>query len=223
MSNTNQTDNEPIQVKIEKWMWFCQYPATTVTPLFRWDLGERELSRSRLIGMTFTILFMGSTGQDPRLRSQDLYVFAIIFLASAAYQRWKRRRERARGMASHTRYIGTSILRGLPWPYYFFQERRIERFIDPIACFVAGRIVSLFSPSVGAWLSLSAIALRTFEYVVHKDWLKKRLDISDALMEAGFQSGTVEFLEDFPAKKGGGKKAGLATGLGDDLKQHKNN
>jgi hypothetical protein len=103
-----------------------------------------------------------------------------------------------RGVRQHSFYLGTSRLNFAWLPAFFRQNRRVERFVDPISCFILGTILLLFLPLLGFWVLMSAACLRVFEGDVSEKEQNQNLDMVDNLIVSEIQSEIVEKFEEPP-------------------------
>ena len=97
------------------------------------------------------------------------------------------------------------------------EERRLERFVDPLAIGLVGYAVVRFSPALGCWLLLSAVCLRCYEWAIHTRDLHLNLDILDGAIHSQQQN---EAFEEFEAQSGWHKNEaanGIPSGVGADL------
>ena len=198
--------------------WLARFPALSVMVLLRRDVGYRLLSPVALVVMFLILSFFGLNANNSPFRPQDLLAFAVAMLAAGIWQRLARWRGLVRGDQHHTYYVGTSRLESLRWRGWVRRNRRIPRFIDPAVCLLAGFILKDFSPMLAAWLFLSGLCLRLFEFTVHQKELQRRFDTADGLIDSEIQGGYVEHFEASPEPRNQTSVPGLATGLGEDIK-----
>jgi hypothetical protein len=146
-------------------------------------------------------------------------VFALASFALAIVARIKAWWNLHRGVRQHSYFIGTSILNTFSlMPGCIQKNRRCERFVDAAAFFLVGLALHSISPALSAWLCWSALSLRYLEFSVHQKYLHLDLDTLDGMIMAERQGQTIEQFEN---TKGTGQKqpsAGVATGIGPDLK-----
>ena len=148
--------------------------ALTFTPLtvisfLRRDVGFRNFTARALWGTTvveLVFVFIGqvfTTPNETSFRLTPLLVFAVSSFACGIHQRRKRWQEFKRGVRQHSGYLGTSCLNFKWLPMFFRRNRRVERFLDPIFCFVLGTVLLFISPGLGYWLCICGAGLRVVE------------------------------------------------------------
>ncbi len=199
--------------------WLMQFPALTVMVWLRRDLGFRMVSPIRIFPVTaflFVIsVFAGQSNADAR--PLGLLVFAVLTFAIGTYQCIRRWMELQRKVRQHTYYLGSSSF-GFRWvPDFLKRERRLERFVEPLACGLTGYAVLHLSHALGCWLLLSAVCLRSYEWSVYQRDRNLSLDILDGMLHSQRQS---QVVEEFEAKSGWHKHGdanGLPTGLDADV------
>jgi hypothetical protein len=223
MRQTQPSPSGPIQSFIQSYhtaKWLMQFPALTVMVWLRHDLGYRMVSFARIVpvtGFLFVISVLAGNG-DTTKRLWGLLIFAVLTLALGIFQRIRGWFQIARKVKRHSYYLGTSLFSKFRWiPESLRCERRLERFVDPIACGLIGYAVLHLSPALGLWLMASAVSLRSYEWAIHMRDLNLNLDILDGMIRSEQQNQTVE---EFEAQSGWHKNeasGGLPTGLGADL------
>lgn len=218
-------DELPLSQKVEVTRNLMPYPALTIMVFLRRDLGYRLMNPVWLWGVTVveivgSVLFhicSGATG--PNL----LFDFAVVSFAFGIYRRFKSKRELDGGVLQHSFYIGDSRLRFAGMPEFFQRKRRVERFIDPVVCFIIGTLLILVrQPLLGFWIALSAACLRVLEGEVHEKGQNRDLDMMDSLIVSEGQAKVVEKFDSPPATSAAGHRldSHVPTGLADDIQEH---
>ena len=218
-------DDLPLGQKVEVARNLMPYPALTLMVFLRRDLGYRLVNPTWLWGVTvveivasvFFHICWNATG--PNL----LFDFAVLSFAFGLYQRFKRKRELDSSVLQHSFYIGDSRLRFAGMPGFFLRKRRVERFIDPIVCFIIGTLLILaHQPLLGMWICMSAACLRVLEADVREKGQNRDLDIMDSLIVSEGQTKVVEKFEPPPAASPAGHRldSHVPTGLADDIQEH---
>ena len=125
------------------------------------------------------------------------------------------------GVRWHTFCVGISYLELIPWPPIIASHRRVYRYIEPVACFLVGLLVSgIISRPLGIWIMFSSLALSVFEQTLFEKHLERDLDILDGLISAEVQGETAKF---FDGPQPGEKQrtledtAGIPTGVAPDI------
>jgi hypothetical protein len=190
--------------KLELVQWAMRFPALTVIVFLRRDLGYRLLNPIALIGVAFVMLVFG-TVFGPESRPEDLWIFAVVMLALAFGQRIARWRAMRRGVAQHSYYFGTSCFDSAGIPECFRRNGRANFLLDPACCLIAGFILLHYSRALGAWLIISGLCLRAYEFTIFRKELNQALDITDGLAMSVAQSQIVEHFE----KPSGAKQAAV--------------
>ncbi len=108
-------------------------------------------------------------------------------------------------------------------PGFIRRNRRMERFIDPLLCMLIGLVYYPISHALSAWLVLSGLSLRYFEYAVHERDRNQDLDTMDGLINAERQGQTVEQFENVQDTRPQQQATGIPTGLGNDVREHMRN
>jgi hypothetical protein len=201
--------------------WLMQFPALTAMIWLRRDLGYRTVGPARLIPIT-VLLVVASVLAIPSnadARPVDLLVFALLTFALGVYQRVRRWIQLDQKIRQHSYYIGTSPFDFRWLPVFFRRNRRIPRFVDPLVVMLIGLAVFQISRSLGLWLAISAISLRTFEYTVFQRERKLSLDIMDGMILSERES---QIVEEFEATSGWHQHkdaSGITTGLSGDIER----
>jgi hypothetical protein len=109
----------------------------------------------------------------------------------------------------------------LPLPAFLKAHRRIYRFVDPAACFVAAMLIGIFfSQPLARWIAFSSFALFIFEQTLFEKQLDRDLDILDGLVVAEVQAETVKhFTGEQPDDKQRtlDETSGIPTGVAFDI------
>jgi hypothetical protein len=198
------------------------YAALTLMVFLRGNMGYRLVNPTWLWGVTvveivvsvFFHICWNATG--PNL----LFDFAVVSFVLGMIQRFKRKRELERGIRQHSFYIGNSRLHFSGLPEFFRRKRRVERFLDPIVCFIIGTILILVhQPLLGFWVAMSAACLRVFEAEVYEKEKNRNLDMVDSLIVSEGQAEVVEKFERPQAASPAAQRldSHVPTGLADDI------
>jgi hypothetical protein len=172
------------------------FPAITIMVFMRRKLGFRMLKPSRLITMAFILMFINSLSNGLPFVQPCGYIFEKfpwLMLAVAFLERYRRWRELCNGERWHTLSPGISYFEFLPLPAFLKSHRRIYRFVDPAACFIAAMLIGIFiSRPLAKWVAFSSFALFIFEQTLFDKQLDRDLDILDGLVVSEVQAETVE-------------------------------
>jgi hypothetical protein len=179
-------------------------PAMTVMVFLRKEIGYRLIKPSLIAFVTFVLLayavgvnlvayaFARASSVAPAnslaVFSVGAYqpqfavgIFALLFLFLAI-------RHRRVGWAMaivqdwHTMSRGASWIKDKVLPST--SELKIQRFIEPLVCFLLGLVMLFISLSLGLWLMFSGVALWVVEAIVYDIALNRMLDEHDARVEA---------------------------------------
>ena len=157
--------------------------AVSVVPFLRKDMGERYFGWLNLFfGYTvvanFTFLF-SFFFHGP---SQLMTLFWMAFIAASLWHRYQIAQKNMAGVQWHSMYMGTSLL---PLP---LSQEKIFKFAEPAAVYLAGHLLSAFSPQVGWWLSFAAAGLFVNNHIVYFNERQAILDMRDAQIESRYLS-----------------------------------
>jgi hypothetical protein len=179
-------------------------PAMTVMVFLRKEIGYRLIKPSLIAFITFVLLayavgvnlvayafgraFSGTPSGNTAFFQVSAYrpqfavlIFALLFLFLAV-------RHRRRGWAMailndwHTMSRGASWIKDKALPST--SELKIQRFVEPLVCFVVGLLLLFASLSLGLWVMFSGVALWIVEAIVYDIALNRMLDEHDARVEA---------------------------------------
>ena len=197
------------------------FPAITVMVFIRHKLGFRMMKPIWLVIMTVIILVVSAVAGDVAKPFASLFViYALAMLGLGLYQRYLRWGDLAKGVRWHTYSPGLSYLEMLPIPPFFLVKRRLYRFVDPLACAIAGLLLALLSRALGAWVLFSALALYIYEQALYERMLEQDLDILDGLVAAEIQG---EVAKHYDGPQADQKQmqleetAGIPTGVAPDI------
>jgi hypothetical protein len=215
-----QKDGSDFQQRYAQAKWLTQMVSLTVIPLLRWDVGFRLLSPLRLISVNGVVAVLAVLYQPGNEEACPLALalFAMVSFCAGIVQwihRWLQLRQPGH---QHSEYIGTSPLHFRWLPAFLRRNRRVERFIDPLACILCGLIVWPLSPALAGYLGVAGFSLRAYEFQIFERELHRDLDLADGLRMAEYQSSVVEHYEGTPASNQPASHSRLATGIGDDLR-----
>ena len=221
--------NQPAQdLTLSEKMKIVQYiaifPAITIMVFMRRRIGFRMLKPSWLIGMAMFLWFInGLTSLIPFGQPAGFIFgeFPWLMLLFGFLERYRRWRELCKGVRWHTLSPGISYFELLPLPAFIKAHRRIYRFVDPIACFIAAMLIGIFlSQPLARWIAFSSFALFIYEQTLFEKQLDRDLDILDGLVAAEVQGETVEhFTGEQPEEKQRTlqQTAGIPTGVAFDI------
>ena len=197
--------------------------ALTALVWLRPNLGYRQISPARIglvTGFLFVISVLASNG-DPAHRLWGLLIFSILTFALGIYQRIQCGLKLGRKIKRHSYSLGSSRLHRLQCiPQFFREERRLERFFDPLICVLVGLAVLPLFRSLGAFLIFVGLCVRVTEFSLHEREKNLMLDLLDETLNAEEQS---QNIEEFEVKSGWHKNegtTGLPSGLGADLESN---
>jgi hypothetical protein len=215
-----QKDGSDFQQRYAQAKWLTQMVSLFVIPLLRWDVGFRLLNPLRLLAVNGVVAVLAVLYQPGNEEACPLALalFAVVSFCAGIGQwihRWLQLRQPGH---QHSEYIGSSIFRFRFLPAFLHRQRRIERFIDSLACILAGLIVWPLSPALAGYLGFAGFCLRAYEYQIFERELNRDLDLADGLRMAEYQSSVVEHYEGTPAANQPASRSRLATGIGDDLR-----
>jgi multisubunit Na+/H+ antiporter MnhC subunit len=201
--------------------WLMQFPALTVMVFLRQDLGYRLLNPLSLIGVNGFVFFSAGMMRPykPGARATDLMVFAIVAFVLGMVQHIRRWWQLDKHNRQHSYYIGSSLFYFRWVPEFVRENRRMERFVDPVVCALIGLALLHFSHALACWLLLSAVCLRAFEHTVHEQELNRRLDMVDGLMNSEQQASVMEQYEQGPWSRPRTDQ-GIPTGLDEDVRKN---
>lgn len=206
--------------KIEMMRAAAMLPALTVMVILRRNLGYRFLNPAYLFGMAFALVVVSALAQQSR-NPEGLLIFAAIMLVAGLVERFKRWRETHRGVRKHSYYIGDSYLEFKWLPAFMRRHRRVERFLDPLVCFIFGVLLLALSRALGMWLIFSSFCLRVFEDAVFRRQLDRELDTLDGMIASEDQ---VEIVERYSVsveirRRQKSDSGGIPTGLSPDIQR----
>jgi hypothetical protein len=199
-----------------------EFPALTVMVFLRRDLGFRLLNPLRLMAVTGFLVVISAFAQQGNADANPMFLlfFAVAAFVMGIVQRIKSWWSLNRGVRQHSYYIGTSLFEFDSLPDFIRRNRRFARFIDPLLCMLVGLVFYPISHALFAWLVLSGLSLRYFEYAVHERDRNLDLDTIDGLINAGRQGQTVEQFENVQDARPQQQATGIPTGLSDDVLEH---
>ena len=125
-----------------------------------------------------------------------LYFYGFLGLAAwHRYQIWRRNQEQVQW---HTMSFGISWLAGLPWhrlqaipvigPYLHVDDFTLFRFIEPLCCYIAGRLIWHADGLLGWWLIIASVALFLRNNMAYFELRGRVLDLMDATIESTYLS-----------------------------------
>ena len=197
--------------------------ALSVLVWLRTGLGMRTVSPARLVvvtGFLFVISILASNG-DPAKRLWSLLIFSLLTFALGIYTRIQCWLEFGRKVKRHSYSLGTSRLHRLRWlPETFRENRRLERFGDPLACMLTGFAILPLAHALGMVLVFGGLCVRVTEFSLHERDQNLTLDHLDETEVAEQQSQTIEEFEVPSGGQKSGGTTGLPSGLGADLERH---
>ena len=199
--------------------WLMSFPALTVMLLLRSNLGYRLLNPLALFGVSFAMAVIATWAAETTPYADALMLFAGLVFIGGIAERAKRWRELRRGMRLHSYYIGDSHLQRLKLPGFLRRNRRVERFIDPLICLLAGFPLVQFIPALGGWILFSGLCLRIVEDAVWKKQIERDLDTLDGMIESEVQE---EVLEQYSVRihqPSQGQGEGIPTGYAADVQK----
>jgi hypothetical protein len=219
---TPQNNNLSYWHRAENAQWLMRFPALTVMPWLRDDIGYRLLNPFHILCMNGVLALLGLYMQPihPDERPALLTFFAVGAIILGLHQRGKRAREMKRGVFQHTYYIGTSNFAFRWHPESYRRNRIAARYFDPLACILAGLFCLQGSKMLGGWLIICGFALRVFEDAVRRERIKNDLDILDGLITSDHQAEKVERYTEPPAAPPQQQATGIPTGLAPDIQRH---
>jgi hypothetical protein len=216
MKQQKSFEQLPLDQKMQATQNLMPFAALTLMPFLRpSDIGWRLLRPSALWGTTVveivvSVVFGGG-------RTNLLTLFAVVSFVLGIGQRFLHKRAWARGKHQHTYYMGTSKL-NFPWlPDFLKSDRRVERLLDPFACFVIGTIFLFISPLFGFWICTSAACLGVLEQEVNLKEEAQRADTTDGMISSKIQGDVVEKFEGSNATGPQQPPSEVSTGMSDDL------
>ena len=215
-------ENMSLMEKVQVYREIAFFPAVTVMIFLRRKIGYRKLSPVMLLAMTIILLvlpmFLNSVGKDLDLA---MMLYAIGMFAYAHFSRWLRWGEITRGERWHSYSVGVSYFEALPLPDFLKCNRRIYRFLDPLAAFIVGLIVIKCGAHVlGEWLLFAAVCLSVSEELLYERIINDNLDVLDGLIDSEVQQ---EIFQQFQQPQAGqiqlklDDTAGIPTGLSPEL------
>jgi hypothetical protein len=205
--------------QLEIIQWAMRFPALSVMVFLRQDIGYRMLNPIALIGIAFVMLVFAGLFR-PESRPEDLWIFTAVMLALGFGQRLARWRQIGHGVNKHSYSLGTSCFESAGIPEFLRRNGRANFFLDPACCIIAGFILLHFSRALGAWLIISGLCLRFYEYAIFRKEMHQVLDIGDSLITSTVQSEIVEHFEKPSSARPAQQSQGIPTGLGSDIEQH---
>jgi hypothetical protein len=96
----------------------------------------------------------------------------------------------------------------------------VERFVDPIFCFIVGTILLFIFPMFGFWLCGAGACLRVWEADIREMSINRDLDTLDGIINSKVQAQVVEQFEEPPDAAQSQPQSAVPTGLADDI-QHR--
>jgi hypothetical protein len=216
-SNNSEWQNLSILQKVERVQLIALYPALTVMPFLRAKIGYRVVRPNALYSMA-TIMIAGSLFL-PVGNKTGLVVYALAMVAAGLFHRNMRWRGICNGEKWHTLSTGNSYLELIKWPKFFRHERRIQRFLDPLLCFlVAGIVWLLKAHGLAFWLLIAGFALFIWEQGYYERVLNRILDLYDGEIDSAMQQEIMKNLGKQPAQTNKAlEDVGYPTGIGTDI------
>jgi hypothetical protein len=198
---------------------FMQFPALTVMVLLRPDIGYRLLHPLKLIAVNGLLAVFGILAQpgNEDARPIALTFFAAFSFCAGIVQRLRRWRELSQPARHHSEFVGTSPFEFRWLPLFMRRNWRMARFVDPLACMVAGAALFPLSHALACYLVFAGFCLRAYGYQIFEDQRNRDIDLADGLIMAQYQSEVVEQYEDTTTPQPGQARPGIPTGLGSDL------
>jgi hypothetical protein len=224
MSDPEQPPPKSTQTIFEAIEWlkgFALYPAFPAMLLIRRNIGYRVITPNAMI-VIVAFIIVGPLFLPNQTSHTPTVLFGIFLFGYYHLLRFIRWRELKRGTSWHTRSTGISWLESIPWPSqldFLNGERRIYRFLDPIACFIAGWILIFLSSGLASCILISSLFLMIWEIGYYERYVNRILDIHDELIDADVQKMAAEYFQkkaDAPALPLE-QTSGLPTGLARDI------
>ncbi len=199
-------DTVPRKVKI------LFYPALIAMLLLRHHLGVRLIRSSRLGVAVLAMTAYGFVASQVDPTARGMYIAAALTFVAGAIHRLRRSQRQRGGEGIHTYNMGCSYL-GLALRAVPGRGNRIERYLDPLVCFLIAAALWRWSNSISIWMLLCGTALFIVERHVHEI----QRDYHDAVVKAATiaappQSGSAPGVG--RSSRGGG---GISTGVGKDI------
>jgi hypothetical protein len=97
------------------------------------------------------------------------------------------------------------------------RNRRVERYLDSICCFIIGTILLFIVPALGCWIILCSACLRVLEADVYERELDQKIYAVNGLLHSKNLSEVVEKFEDNSAASPQQTPSEVSTGMGDDI------
>jgi hypothetical protein len=201
---SEQRDEPSMMEKLQRWEWL---------------IGRRLLHRGYITGVS-AIMFLISLWAQPSDGPIPLAVYSLVVFVGGMTYAVKRWWEFNRRKKQHSYYIGTSPFEFRWLPQFFRRNRRMARFFDPLFCFLLGILTLPFSRLLGLWLMFAGGALFVIEAKVNNKTRETEMDMIDGLVHAEYQGETVDEYETAAPNRQQQQQAAIATGLGDDIKEH---
>jgi hypothetical protein len=207
---------------IEAFSW-C--PALMISVFIRRRLGFRALKPVWLETMGWILLFLAyAFPAQAAPFPPALMLFAIAMVGMGHWERFKRWREICNGQRWHTYSTGVSYLERLQLPPFFFANRRIYRWLDPLLCLLLAIPAFLLSHLFGAVIVICGACLAITENAFWERTLAQNLDILDGLLAGEVQVEVAKFFQQGPTGGDAGGRiltldqtSGIPTGLAPDI------
>jgi len=218
--NLHNFNQRPIAQQFEIASWLTKFPALTIMPFLRNDVGYRLLNPLHLFVMNGTLAFAAwfFDLSYPTANWVDLFMFACASFLLGLIQRQRRFWDYQRGKAQHSYYIGTSGWEFLPFPRFIRRHRLLARFADPLSCAAAGVFLLPVSCVLGCWLIFSSMCLHIFEETVRRKERNENMDMMDSLVASQVHTQTVEHFEQPQESPKRQPSIAVPTGIGADIR-----
>lgn len=128
--------------------------ATAIVPFIRKDFGTAFFGLNGVVAVLVMMVFGAMENDDTMLRYMFLW---FIFVAA---HRLDAARNYRKGKVIHSRYVGNSWLATKLSPKS--KRKTVQMLIEPAFCLIAGVLFSPYSPGIGKFLILGALAVMLF-------------------------------------------------------------
>jgi hypothetical protein len=212
--------------KIEFGRRICFFPAASVLVFMRRRIGFRLVKPIWIGGTTaFLLLLAGFAANygESVANTVALSLFAIAGFALAMRERHCRWREMKSATFWHSYSAGISWFEEMRLPPYLKADRRIYRYLDPLACLLVGLVVTFILPLLGLWLMFAGVCLAAFEQATYEKMLERDIDQVDSMLEGEVHADLVDYYKKgqtagSPPPPPADKLVGIPTGMSPDIK-----
>lgn len=126
-----------------------------------------------------------------------MVVYGLVSLGMALLRRHRAWKSLCQGIRRFTFSPGFSWIERIPRLHsYFLRERRVQRFLDPLAILIIGIPFGLLCHLMGLWFLISAACLAVWESDLYRRMIDRDLNILDSFFTSEVQADVAKMFEE---------------------------